>query len=59
MKEKLIKLGIKDIHELVEISGRKYRICQAVWHGQKPMSLKMAKKIKERFNIPLDYLLEK
>lgn len=57
MKEKLIKLGIQNIKELMEISGRKYRICQAIWHGQRPMSLAMAKKIKKKYDIPLDYLL--
>ena len=57
MKDKLIKLGIKDINELMKITGRKYRICQAVWNGHRPMSLMMARKIKKQYNIPLDYLL--
>jgi len=57
MKEKLEKLGIKNIPQLMKITGKQYRICQAVWHGERPMSLMMAREIKKKYNIPLDYLL--
>ncbi len=58
MKEKLEKLGIKNILELANITGRRRRICQAVWYGERPMSLGMARIIKKKFNVPLDYLLK-
>jgi len=57
MEEKLEKLGIKNIKDLMQITGKKYRICQAIWYGERPMSLMMARKIKKKFNVPLDYLL--
>jgi len=57
MKEKLEKLGIKNIPQLMKITGKKYRICQAIWHNERAMSLMMARKIKKKYNVPLDYLL--
>lgn len=57
MKQKLEKLGIENIRQLMKITGKEYRICQAIWYDERPMSLAMARKIKKKFNVPLDYLL--
>ena len=58
MEEKLKKIGIQNIQELMKITGKQKRICQAVWYGERSMSYQMAKVIKKRFGIPLDYLLD-
>jgi len=58
MENKLTKIGIQSPGELKEIVGVKsLKICQLVWDGRRPMSLKMAKKIKEKTGASLDYLL--
>ena len=58
MKKKLTKIGIKSPQELKEMVGVKsVKICQLVWDGKRAMSLKMAKKIKVKTGVSLDYLL--
>jgi len=57
MKDKLHKIGIKDIKELMVVTGRKRRICQDVWYGHKGISKSMAMKIKKKTGASLDFLL--
>lgn len=57
MKDKLSKIGIKGIDDLMVITGKKRRICQDVWHGHRGISKAMAMKIKAKTGASLDFLL--
>ena len=58
MEKKLSKIGIKSPEELKLMVGVKsLKICQLVWNGKRPLSLKMAKGIKAKTGASLDYLL--
>jgi len=57
MKDKLSKIGIKDIEDLMVVTGKKRRICQDVWYGHRGISKSMAMKIKQKTGASLDFLL--
>jgi hypothetical protein len=58
MKNKLSKIGICSPQELKKIvDGKSIKICQLVWDGRRPLSLKMARKIKKKTGASLDFLL--
>ena len=58
LKEKLIKIGIKDEKELQSIIKSGPRLAFEIWKGNRPLSVKSARIIKAKFGIPLDYLLD-
>jgi hypothetical protein len=58
MEQKLRSIGIlspEDLKELTKVKSVK--ICQLVWDGRRPMSLKMARIVKNKTGASLDYLL--
>lgn len=57
MKDKLQKIGIQNIKDLMKITCKQRRICQDVWYGHRIISKKMALKIKEKTGASLDFLL--
>jgi len=57
MKNKLRKIGISGIEELMSLTGKKRRVCQDVWYGHRELSKSMALKLKSKTGASLDYLL--
>lgn len=57
MKDKLKKIGIQNIEDLMKITVKQRRICQDVWYGHRKMSKKMALEIKKKTGASLDFLL--
>lgn len=58
MKTKLRKIGIGSPEQLRDtVGGKSIKICQLVWQGKRPLSLKMARKIKKKTETSLDFLL--
>lgn len=57
MKDKLQKIGIMSIQDLMKITGKKRRMCQDVWYGHRSISKSMALKIKQKTGASLDFLL--
>ncbi len=58
MKNKLHRIGIQSIEDLMKITHKQRRICQDVWYGHRVMSKKMALEIKKKTGASLDFLLE-
>jgi hypothetical protein len=57
MKDKLLKIGIQNIEDLMKITNKKRRMCQDVWYGHRDMSKSMALVIKKKTGASLDFLL--
>jgi len=58
MEQKLKGIGILSPEDLKFMTKVKsIKICQLVWDGRRPMSLKMARVVKQRTGASLDYLL--
>jgi len=58
MEQKLKSIGISSPAQLKDLAKVKsIKICQLVWDGRRPMSLKMARKVKLETGASLDYLL--
>ena len=57
MKDKLQKIGIQSIEDLMKVTNKQRRICQDVWYGHRIISKQMALDIKEKTGASLDFLL--
>jgi len=58
MEQKLKSIGILSPEDLKFMTKVKsIKICQLVWDGRRPMSLKMARAVKQHTGASLDYLL--